>query len=62
MSANLSWGHKACSLGTMGKQSSLKQLCKDLGITPELETGKDLSSLLMGSTNRAAQGLGSSIP
>lgn len=49
-------------LGTKDKQSSLKQLCTELRVTPEQETGKGLSFLLTGTTEGAAQGLSSIIP
>lgn len=59
MSANVSWAHK--SSGDKG-QTEKPQLCTELDITPEQETGKGLSPLLMGSRKGAVQGLGSSIP
>lgn len=49
-------------LGDKGQADKLKQLYTQLGITPEQDTGKGLSSLLTGSTKEAAQGPGSSIP
>lgn len=49
------------SSGTKDKQGSLKQLCTELEITPEQETGKCLSSLLMGSTKGLSSNC-SSIP